>query len=64
MKYFIVVILLSSCLFSTIQARSPVFKNEGTQQTEKRFLGSAWNWINDNVINNINNHVINPVIDG
>lgn len=57
MKYILLAILLGACLFSVCQADETNFQ-------QKRFLGSVWNWINDNVIQNINNHVINPVVDG
>ncbi len=60
MKYFIVAILLSACLLSIGQARTI----EEPIHVEKRFLSEVWDWIQGTIIRPINDHVINPVVDG
>jgi hypothetical protein len=60
MKYLLIAILLGACLFS-IHART---LPESEQAINKRFLSSIGSWFNNNIIDPINNHVINPAING
>lgn len=59
MKFIIATLLVCTCFALSLEARTFPENN-----VDKRFLGSIGSWINNNIIDNINNHVINPVVDG
>jgi hypothetical protein len=60
MKYLIATILIAVLIVSG-QARST---EKGEQEINKRFLGSIGSWINNNIIDPINQNVINPITTG
>jgi hypothetical protein len=63
MKYFIVAILLSTCLFSMGQA-ARIFEEPVNNNTGKRFISQIWDAIQDNIIRPIQQHVIDPIVSG
>jgi hypothetical protein len=73
MKHFLFITLIFFVLVLAFEARS--FSQDGSENSNRRFLGSVTSWFNDNVINPIsggintginaiNNHVINPIGSG
>jgi hypothetical protein len=61
MKYFIVAILLSACLFSIGQAR---IIEEPVNHTDKRFISEIWDAIQDTIFRPIKDQVIDPISTG